>query len=277
MKSSVSAVNRKNIASLLKLRRNQLQPEEVGLPRGGKRRTAGLRREEVSSLAGISSEWYSWLEQGRDIRASAKALMSISRVLKMDFREQALLLGLSGYRNELDQEERRALSPKIQALLDQQYPFPAYALDSHWELLGWNEAVHAIFLDLGKELENRNALYLFFTSERFREMLVDWDMHAKGVISKLRSLNLNCQDEIWLTDTIRSLKELSPDFERLWNESELSAYRDGTKVYQHPEVGPLSFDYISLKTFDEWYQDIRIVIYMPKDIGTESKLNTLFE
>lgn len=277
MKDRISSISRQNIACLLKNRRQQVQPEEVGLPRGGRRRISGLRREEVSMLAGVSTEWYTWLEQGRNIRASAKTLRNISQVLRMDPNEEMLLLSLSGHTSHVvsDLQNSRRVSPQIQALLDQQYPFPAYVSGPRWDILAWNEAVHVIFPDLEKpENREQNALFNLFLSNAYREMLVDWEYHARGMVSKLHSISAEWQDDPWFVEMIKTLRQESREFDQLWEERTIVGYKDGYKSYNHPKAGRLNLEYMTLKTVDEHFNHLRITLFIPHDTPTELNLRS---
>jgi hypothetical protein len=147
---------RRAIADFLRARRARLRPEQVGLPDGSRRRTPGLRREEVAMIARVSTEWYTRLEQGRDISES-EALRS------------------------------EAVTPLLQRLLDQLEYSPAWILGDRWDILAWNRAATVIFGDLaGMNAVERNALYQMFVTPRFRTMLVDWEMHARDIVGKVR-------------------------------------------------------------------------------------------
>ena len=275
MKDSISSISRQNIASLLKNRRNEVQPEDVGIPRGSRRRIPGLRREEVSTLAGVSTEWYTWLEQGRNIRASAKTLRNISHVLRMDPNEETLLLSLSGHSSHVtsDLQHSKRVSPQIQALLDQQYPFPAYVSGPRWDILAWNEAIHVIFPEIeSPRNRERNSLLNMFLSKAYRDMLVDWEYHARGIVSKLHSMSAEWQEDPWFVEMVNTLKNESPKFEQIWEERKIMGYKDGFKSYNHPEAGRLNLEYMTLKTMDEHYNHLRITLFIPHDTQTELNL-----
>lgn len=273
----LSQSRRQDIANLLKSRRYHIQPQEVGLPEGSRRRTPGLRREEVSQLSGISLEWYTWLEQARDIRASVQTLRKIAKTLCLQPSEEALLLRLSGYElSQLSSNEQPKLSPQIQCLLDQQYPSPAFITSDRWDIIAWNESTKILMGDLDKQnIIERNTLYNMFMSEHYRNILLDWDYHAKGVISKLHAVTPEWDQDPWSRELIERLQRESKDFSKYWNEREIKGYEDGFKAYEFPTVGRLNFDFISLKAMDERYHQMRIIIYLPRDTETENKLNRL--
>src|SRR5690606_31653330 len=162
----LSEDRRKEIAGFLRSRRARLKPEQIGLPRGARRRTPGLRREEVAALAGVSTEWYTWLEQARDVRASEAVLNQIAAALRLEPGETHHLLTLAGYgrdglRNGGSAPER--ISPALQRLLDELEPCPAWVLGERWDFLCWNRGATIIWGDpaASRGIE-RNALYQIF-------------------------------------------------------------------------------------------------------------------
>ena len=273
---SISENRRQDIATLLKSRRDLIQPEELDLPRGKRRRIPGLRREEVSQLAGVSTEWYSWLEQGRDIRASAPTLQRIARVLRLAPSEEALLLRLSGHNISVLREPNPSIEIpyQLQALLDQQHPSPAFISGNRWDFLAWNESSKLILGDLDSiPIPERNTLFNLFKSKRYREILIDWEYHARGMVSKLYTMTSEWESDPWFSETIRRLKEESPEFLKFWEEREVKPYRDGYKSYNIPAVGRLNFNYSYFKAVDETYSHFNIAIFVPSDTATEQRLS----
>src|SRR5689334_19482042 len=154
---------RRELAAFLRSRRERLTPAEVGLPAGGRRRTPGLRREEVASLAGVGMTWYTWLEQGRDINASDQVLAALARTLRLDPHEQAHLFTLAGVPVAGASSDDQVISPEIRAVLDQLHPYPAYVTNGRYDLLAYNRAYTALLgnLDALPFLE-RNTLWILF-------------------------------------------------------------------------------------------------------------------
>src|SRR5689334_4829157 len=139
---------RRELAAFLRSRRERLTPAEVGLPAGGRRRTPGLRREEVASLAGVGMSWYTWLEQGRDINASEQVLESIARTLLLDPHERAHLFTLAGVAVPGQAADSQVVSAEIRAVLDQLHPFPAFVTNGRYDLLAYNRAYTVLIGDL---------------------------------------------------------------------------------------------------------------------------------
>lgn len=278
----LSADRRQEIAGFLRSRRERLQPEDVGPPRGARRRTPGLRREEVASLASVSTEWYKWLEQSRDVRASADTLRRIANALCLEPSENEHLLRLAGYRYDDEGNGRpqvAEVSPHIQRLIDQLVYCPTWVLGVRWDILAWNCAAECIHGDLGAmQGIERNALYQLFLSPRQHEMLVDWEAHARGVVASLRVEHARHVDDPWFNEIVDVLREGSTLFDRWWNESDVQAYQDGVKVYEHPDVGRLTFDFTVLDVADARFAELSLITYVPDDsTDTRQKMATLLD
>jgi transcriptional regulator with XRE-family HTH domain len=187
MKESPAAAGhrREQLSDFLRTRRGRLTPTDVGMAAGGRRRTPGLRREEVAALAGIGVSWYTWLEQGRDITVSTAVLDAISTALRMTEPERAHLYLLSGV-NPPPLSGRRDVSvtPELLNLLDAWLPRPAMLQDRYWNLLAINDATRTVF---GYNATDHNCLITFFTNTRYRDMYVHWTSVAPGVVAAFRA------------------------------------------------------------------------------------------
>src|SRR5690349_14790008 len=167
---------RGELADFLRRRRASLKPEDVGLPNGGRRRTPGLRREEVAHLAGVGTTWYTWLEQGRDVRASLDVLEALSRALRLTPAERThlVLLGRGEEPPPCKSDER--VSPTVKRLIQNLGLNPAYVLGRRWDYLAWNDAATTIFGDLGSvPRAARNHVWMHFMDARRRTMFPDWE------------------------------------------------------------------------------------------------------
>src|SRR6478752_4750076 len=186
----LSDERRREIADFLRTRRMRRQPEELGLPRGRRRRTPGLRREEVAAAAGVSAEWYTWLEQARDVRPSADVLHRIGVALRLEPGECRHLLTLAGYGvhdNGGEPPREASVSLRLQRLMDQLEYGPAWVYGERWDILGWNRAATAIHGDLATmQGIERNGIYQLFLGKKLRSTLVDWHAHARHCVAKLR-------------------------------------------------------------------------------------------
>jgi transcriptional regulator with XRE-family HTH domain len=276
----LSDERRREIADFLKTRRMRRQPEELGLPRGRRRRTPGLRREEVATAAGVSAEWYTWLEQAREVRPSADVLQRICAALRLEPGESRHLLTLAGYGvHDGNGERPRAVSVslRLQRLMDQLEYGPAWVFSERWDILAWNRAASVIYGDLATlQGIERNGIYQLFVGKRLRSTLVDWDTHARHCVAKLRAMYASKVDDPWFNELVHLIRARSPEFERLWNDHEIEVCHEGIKHYDHPEAGRLVFDFTVLEVLDERLASLRLVTYVPAPgTGTREKMEAL--
>lgn len=269
---------RRELANFLKSRRDRLQPEMVGLTTSSRRRTPGLRREEVAMLAGISPEWYTWLEQARNIRPSQETLENISKALKLEPGETEYLLLLGGYQSSVTISKKTSvISPQLQRVLDRLECTPAYIIGRRWDILGWNTPATLI---CGNPVElqdiERNCLWQIFLGP-LRSMIVDWEEHAQAEVAKFRAdqaqyANYTCP---WVENLVETLKEASPEFKKWWQQYNVRDWNSGIKHLKHPIYGLLSFEHNAFQIADRNYADLKLITYVPlPDTNTLSKLKT---
>jgi transcriptional regulator with XRE-family HTH domain len=271
---------RKEIANFLRTRRMRRQPEELGLPRGRRRRTPGLRREEVATAAGVSAEWYTWLEQAREVHPSADVLNRISTALRLEPNETRHLLTLAGYAvaaSSRDAARPVSVSLRLQRLIDQMEYGPAWVFGERWDILAWNRAASVIHGDLaGLQGIERNALYQLFLGDRLKSTLYDWHIHGRQCVAKLRAQYASRVDDPWFNELVTVLRTRSQEFERWWNENDIETWQEGVKHYDHPEAGRLVFDYTVLEVLDERMASLRLITYVPAPgTGTREKMEKL--
>jgi transcriptional regulator with XRE-family HTH domain len=276
----LSEERRREIADFLKTRRMRRQPEELGLPRGRRRRTPGLRREEVATAAGVSAEWYTWLEQAREVRPSAEVLTRISTALRLEPNETRHLLTLGGYavpRSGGDSVRPVSVSLRLQRLIDQMEYGPAWVFGERWDILAWNRAASVIHGDLaGLQGIERNALYQLFLGDRMQSMLENWELHGRQCVAKLRAQYASRVDDPWFKELVTVLRNNSEEFERWWNENDIETWQEGVKHYDHPEAGRLVFDFTVLEVLDERMASLRLITYVPAPgTGTREKMEAL--
>jgi transcriptional regulator with XRE-family HTH domain len=276
----LSTERRREIADFLKTRRMRRQPEELGLPRGRRRRTPGLRREEVAAAAGVSAEWYTWLEQAREVRPSAQVLTRIGAALRLEPNEARHLLTLGGYAvppSGSESPRSVSVSLRLQRLIDQMEFGPAWVFGERWDIMAWNRAATVVHGDLAAlQGIERNGLYQLFLGERMRSMLVDWEKHGRMCVAKLRGTYANRVDDPWFNELVTLLRTRSEDFERWWNQNDIETWQEGVKHYEHAEAGRLVFDYTVLEVLDERMASLRLVTYVPAPgTGTREKMEKL--
>lgn len=266
------------LAAFLRNRRARVSPEQVGLPRGTRRRTPGLRREEVAMLAGVSPEWYTWLEQGRDIHVSVQVLESLARALRLDAseRDHVFLLALR-QPPPVETFSSPTISPTVQRFLDSLGTTPGCAADARLNIVAWNAAHCAVFGDPASVNEReRNLTWRLFTSPFSRLANDEWEELVRVYLAQFRAGYARFINDPWWAEQIAALSELSPEFRILWARHDVLNVSEGHKVMQHPLVGAVAFDYLWLQTVDS--RDLRLLIHTPCDhSGTVEKIQQLLD
>ncbi len=267
---------RQALADFLQKRRAQLSPTEVGLPPGVRRRTAGLRREEVAQLANIGISWYVSLEQGRDVHPSASVLESLAQALRLTLNERRhlfLLAGQSLPAHAVPVEEQ--VSPVLHRLLDDLNPTPAYVLGHRWDYLAWNTAAESVFaLAQAAPPHTRNLVWRLFTSPTSKARYPHWEQTARGVLTEFHTASVRYPGDAWFEELIEDLKQVSPEFCQWWPHHDAPRSMDGDKVMEHLTLGHLEFEHITLQIPSD--PDVRIRIYLP-NATTRAKLQRLLE
>jgi transcriptional regulator with XRE-family HTH domain len=267
-------IRRHELAAFLRSRRERITPEQVGLRPSRRRRTPGLRREEVAQLAGVGVTWYTWLEQGRDINASAQVLDAIARTLLFDPHERAHLFTLAGAPDTTIAGECQTLAPTAQLLLDQLEPFPSCLVNGRYDLLAFNRTWASAFPDLDAvPLEDRNCLWLMFTHPQWREVVLDWDDTAARMVAQYRAAMAEHVAEPAWKGLVARLNRASPEFTAFWDRHEVQAPENRVKRIRHPAAGQLRFDFTYL--WLDRRRGTRIVTYTPADEETGRRLESL--
>ncbi|MFE6401581.1 helix-turn-helix transcriptional regulator [Streptomyces alboflavus] len=275
--ASAPDIRRQELAAFLRSRRERISPEQVGLVRGARRRTPGLRREEVAHLSAVGVTWYTWLEQGRAIRVSAQVLDAIARALLMDPTERGHLFVLAGVVDERSDYDCPLLSPTALRLMNTIAPYPATLQNARYDVLAHNRPFAQVFGEL-TELppRERNCLWLLTTSKRWRETFLDRDEMLRDLIAKFRvGMAEHVAEPAW-KERLDGLLAESAEFRALWERHEVATMSPHVKRYRHPEVGLLSLEHRNL-----WMaakpQAPRLVAYVPADDETERALGRLAE
>ena len=261
--------NRAELAVFLRSRRERIAPEDVGLPSGGRRRTPGLRREEVAALAGVGLSWYTWLEQGRDIGVSASFLENLSRTLKLDATERRHLFLLAHQR--LPPEPGKTwcvVPPLVHRLMDDLKLRPAYMLNLRWDVLAWNAAADKVFGFSRVPVERRNQLWLLFTESSFRNLLDPWRDQASQILSSFRRDFVRAPLDPEIGTLVKDLEKCDPDFKMWWRQHDIHGPCQGVRYLQVQEVGAVVFDHTSLMIDID--RDLRLVCYAAKEGQVQS-------
>jgi len=252
--------------AFLRSRREQLSPQAVGLPSGRRRRTPGLRREEVAELADIGVDWYVRLEQGRAVRPPAATLDALARALRLGAVDDAHLRALA--RNADHRAFSRECVPATVRRLVESLAQPAYVTGRRWDILAWNAAATAIFTDFGRQAEEeRNILTYMLTDPGAQRLFgTAWAAEAKRMVAQFRiTYDLWADDPAFL-DLVNRLRQRSREFAHWWEAHDIRSVVDGRKCLHHPTRGLLRFAYASFQANDD--PALKLVIYTPCDPST---------
>ncbi len=249
------------LAAFLKSCRDRTKPESVGLPIRPRRRSPGLSRAEVATLAAISVDWYTWLEQGRDIQASMRVLDSLAAVFQLTPVEQRHLYALAEH-SPMPAEKQEADLAIMQRFIAHLPEAPAIVLSKHWQVLAQNSAADSFFSDWSYLApQDRNILSLFFTEEIFTKHLRDWEWHAKITIRQFRAIYATEIGNPIFVDLIQRLSQSSSEFRDWWAQPDVKGRDDGRKEFDHPSLGYRDFDYTILRPAEN--QAVEVVVFMP--------------
>ena len=264
---------RQALADFLRQRRASVAPADVGLPPGFRRRTPGLRREEVAQLAHIGTSWYIWLEQGRDVHPSTQVLESLAQALRLTPNEARHLFLLAGQpQPPTGSPSEECVSLALRQVLDGLDPAPACVLGRRWDYLAWNCAADALFaISEASSPYARNRIWQLFTNLARRER-PHWEQIARSTLAEFRAVSARYPGDRWFEELIEDLKHTSPEFCQWWPHHDARPALDGHKVIEHPALGKLEFEHINLQVLSD--PDVRIMIYMP-DAASREKLEHL--
>jgi transcriptional regulator with XRE-family HTH domain len=244
------------------------------MPDVGRRRTPGLRREEVAVIAGVGVSWYTWLEQGRDINVSEGVLDAIAQALLLSEPERRHLYLLAGLNPpETPASPDDPLTPELRRVLESWLPRPAYVLDRHWNVEAINDAARIV---LGYTEAGENCLFGFFTDPRWRTALDSWPDKATRLVAQFRADAARFPEDPWFPGLAKRLAAASPEFAELWSRHDVGQFPHGVKVITNPAVGELNFEFSSLPIADR--SGSRLILYNAEP-GTRTweRLNRLLD
>jgi transcriptional regulator with XRE-family HTH domain len=265
-----SAARRSELADFLRDRRARVTPESVGLPDTGRRRTPGLRREEVAQLAGVGLSWYTWLEQGRDIKPSAQVLDALARVLRLGTAERAHLFHLARVELPLPGGDYpREAPPELATIVDGLLPNPAYLIGPRTDVLAWNRAAAAM---LGEPIAapdgRRNLLWWLFAAGEARGE--QWQSTALATLARFRAEHARRIGDPDFATLVEALEHASPEFRAAWARHEVLTEQLGTKTIEHPRLGTLRVHH--LQSVPTSHPDLRLTQFVPADDATRAVL-----
>ncbi|GAA0473914.1 helix-turn-helix transcriptional regulator [Streptomyces stramineus] len=257
-------VSRQELAHFLRTRRERLTPTDVGLPNGPRRRTPGLRREEVAILAGLSPTWYTLLEQGRNVSPSFKVLDSLASALNLAEHEREYIRMLVHSRVFPQRVERRHAPTEaaLQQVADSLSPNPAYVINKVGDILGWNDAVVEWYTDFGELPESRrNLLWWLFTSPEAPVRLVDWRSDARDQVGRLRAVSASFPGRSCVSEMVEELKRVSGLFRKWWNESHVLNAEPQFRRLRHARRGTVPMRLVTLA--DGLHPSLEVVYHLP--------------
>jgi transcriptional regulator with XRE-family HTH domain len=264
-------VQREELASFLRSRREATDPVSVGLRPGPRRRTPGLRREELAQLSGISVTWYTWLEQGRRISVSRQVIESLARVLRMAPAEREHLFTVAGLALPAQTADPPHVDDTLRRLVEALDPNPAFVVNPWWDLLAYNDTYSFLHGGLdGRPPAECNVLWLFFATDPARSLFVNWPDEARQLAGQLRAHLAQYPGDPRGPELVATLAAASPTFTELWQEHGTARFRSYRKGYQHPVAGLLSLDYIKLTAASDDHQQLTVML--PADQVTADKL-----
>ena len=264
-----------SLGTYLRDRRMKLDPAAFGFP-AERRRTSGLRREEVAQRANISPTWYTWLEQGRGGAPSSDVLDRIARALMLTEveREHLFLLGL-GRPPEARYLRNDSVTPRLQRVLDALDPIPAVIRTATWDVLAWNRAATAMLMDYGSlPPEERNILRYIFLDPRARAAQYDWESVARFALGTFRVDAARAGAAAEVEPLVDELCRLSPEFKAMWHDNDVHAGRhEAVKHIRHPVLGPLAFEYSAFAV--DGRTDLAMVVYNPATPEDAERIKSL--
>jgi transcriptional regulator with XRE-family HTH domain len=249
------------LGEFLRSRRERTDPASVGFPPASRRRTAGLRREELSSLAGVAISWLAKLEQGRANAVSPDVLDALAHALQLDPAERTHLYALARLRAGPTDAPAPRVTPALRTLLASLEPNPAYLLDRAWNIVAWNQAEVDLFPGLGEHEGVPNLVELVFTDPALARLMVDHDAECVRMVAQLRAHAIDWPDDPELGDLVERLQAASPRFAELWSAHDVSPFVTTRRVFDHPVAGRLELDHHRLAVLDQ--AGAQLVVYTP--------------
>lgn len=258
----------------LRQRRESLDPVLLGFSRGGRRRTPGLRREEVAQLADVGVTWYTWLEQGRDIQVSAKVMGAIATALHCTDAETRHVFTLAGLGEQVPVQERlcKSVSSMCQTILDTLNPYPAMVQNARYDIIGFNHAYARLTgVDLQTlAVEDRNCIYLALTHAGWQACLIDFEESLSRMVASFRAAMADHRDDPAWQAQLQRYFDVSDVFRTTWERYEVRGIENQVKRFKHPELGVLAFQQTNFWTAPRGGD--RMMVYMPADDDTAQRL-----
>jgi transcriptional regulator with XRE-family HTH domain len=256
---------RQELAEFLQAMRQRGSPEAFGFPSGSRRRTQGLRREEVAQLAGISATWYTWIEQAREINVSPDALDRLATALKLSKTERSYLFDMADRRDPQAHQSEVDTAPETLVSILSQIQVPAYIMGRTWDLLAWNDAAATLFsglLDIDWPAgQHPNLLRFVFANPLARQFVVNWEMRSRRLVAEFRADCRSRLEEPEVKQLVDELSSSSPEFDRFWKQHDVLERQGGQREFQHPQAGLIQFQQVTLRLVEQ--EQLKLVLLQP--------------
>ncbi|QWU13831.1 Transcriptional regulator, contains XRE-family HTH domain [Paenibacillus sophorae] len=262
------------LGHFIKSHRERLQPSKAGITHSfGRRRTPGLRREEVAYLANVSVTYYTWLEQGRDVNPSQEVLQKIGEALHLDKDEQLHLYALSEMNTWQADEIAEAVDSRSLYAIVEQLKYPSFITNEKSDVLAWNRAAEIVISDFASwPADDRYIMNIMFSDLKYRERMVNWDAFASYSVAVFRGICDRHPDQSEYRDRVDRLCRESAEFKSLWEKHEIRQKKVNRAVFHFAETGNLEFQ-IHYAAMIDGNPDLHWCIYTPvPGTGTEEKL-----
>lgn len=264
------------LGTYLRDRRARLDPSTFGFP-VTRRRTPGLRREEVAQRANVSATWYTWLEQGRGGAPSTEALERIAAALALTQDEREHLFLLAQHRPpSVDYQPSETISPRLRRVLDSLTTSPALVKNFVWDVIAWNHASTVVLSDYGAlPPEERNVLKVIFSNSRVRAGIPNWEAVARFAVAAFRaeSARAGAGAAGRVDALVAELSRRSAEFVQMWNERDVRSHGEGTKHIERLGTGPIAMDYSSFGV--DGQPDLSLIIYTPASAQDRERIEAL--
>ena len=265
---------RQELAEFLQAMRQRSAPAAFGFPGGTRRRTQGLRREEVAQLAGISATWYTWIEQGREVNMSAETLDRLAHALRLSRSERGYLFDMADRRDPRGSETEEDAAPATLATALAHIDIPAYIMGRTWDLLGWNAPAAELFSGwLGQPNDEQaptpNLLRYVFQHPQARSFVVNWEVRARRLVAEFRADCRSRLEEPVLQKLVTELSQGSADFDRFWKQHDVLERQGGLREFNHPERGLIGYQQVTLRPVDQ--EQLKLVLLTPAASSPEPR------
>lgn len=263
-----SSLRRQALGAFVRSARSRLSPQSAGLPEGTRRRTPGLRREEVAQLCGISVTWYTWIEQGREVSVSPSVWTRLAAVLQLARAERAYLFDLAECADPQQPRDDVAQSTgQLKSCVDA-INTPAYVLDRCWNILAFNSAMDVLFDHWPTRDPQPNLLNYIFLAPQARHLVVDWDQRARRVVAEFRADAGAHLDEENLFSLVDTLIRESPVFAHWWTRHAVVDREGGIRDFDHPQAGRLNYQQVTFRLAT--HPDLKLVMLLGSGSGSGS-------